>query len=176
LAVTKGHVVLILSLGTLVLSRAVVADSLEVRLSSARPVFSSSAEVKLWATLVNSGPGCAPLFVDPVFSTSPSPVRPQSLLTLTIHDKFGRRFTPRSLTEADATTLRLHELLLLACPRGVYRFSSFEEADAWMNTMLVDPCRQPADPHPPQGHPRPQDAIDRAFLEGVLRERGERLT
>jgi hypothetical protein len=112
---TKGHVVLILSLGTLALSRPVVADSLEVKLQPAQPRFSSSAEVKLWATLVNSGPGCTPLFVDPVFSTSPSPVRPQSLLNLTIHDKSGRRIAPRSLTEADATTLRLHELLLLPC-------------------------------------------------------------
>jgi hypothetical protein len=45
-------------------------------------------------------------------------------------------------------------------PRGVYRFSSFEEAEAWMNRAMAETAR-------------PQDALDRAFLEGVLREREE---
>jgi hypothetical protein len=59
-------------------------------------------------------------------------------------------------------------------PRGVFRFSSFEEADAWMTKMMIATLerRSPATLIRTKDTHRPQDALDRAFLEGVLRARG----
>ena len=61
-------------------------------------------------------------------------------------------------------------------PRGVYRFSSFEEADSWMTKMMIaaQERRSPATLIRTKDTSRPQDAVDRAFLEGVLRERAAR--
>jgi len=116
--ITNRHIVLTAILGIVVLSHPVGADCLEVRLQPAQAVFTSAIEVKLWLTLVNAGSGCVPLFVDPGFSVSPSPVRPLSEVTLFVFDHQGKRVVPRSKVEADPTTMRPHEIILLGCGRS----------------------------------------------------------
>lgn len=46
------------------------------------------------------------------------------------------------------------------CRRGVFRFSSFDEADDWLTNELATF--------------RPKDATDRAFLEALIRARQRR--
>jgi hypothetical protein len=68
----------------------------------------------------------------------------------------------------------------------VFRFSSFDEANAWMTRMMIVtherrrpptcvsiPVASPRTLIRLKDTPRPQDAIDRAFLEGVLRARAD---
>ena len=92
-----------------------IALALEATLQPSKQSFSAGDDLKLWLTLINSGSGCEPLFVDPVFSTGTSPVRPQTVVTLGIFDRSRKKVSPRSATEGDASAMRPYELILLPC-------------------------------------------------------------
>jgi hypothetical protein len=96
-------------------------EALEVTVEPAKPVFASAQDVRLWVTIRNSGTGCQPLFIDPMFSAFVSPRRPYSIVTMTIRDSHGRTVQPHDAVDFQAGQLQPHELLLLNCGSGYGR-------------------------------------------------------
>ena len=79
----------------------------------------------------------------------------------------GRKARPRvDVTTIDALQRMANELRngRPFIPKGIWRFKSYEEADAWKLRMLTRPWS------PKQTH-REKDALDRAFLVELLKKR-----
>jgi hypothetical protein len=88
---------------------------LQVSVEPSQTTFASPQGVRLWVTIRNSGTGCQPLFIDPMFSRMVSPRRPYSIVTMTIRDSQGRTIQPHDHVDFQAGQLRPHELVLLNC-------------------------------------------------------------
>lgn len=78
-------------------------------------------------------------------------MEPQFNLEETIGRTVGRRRPPAALAFREGLTpddvRAWHEAFPRSfVPRGVYRFSSHEEADAWLMSMITRPARNPASP------------------------------